>query len=78
MDITIYSTHTCPYCRMAKQYFDSHGIKYKEIYVDADRNAATEMINKSGQMGVPVIDINGQIIVGYNVQAIEGALKKAK
>ena len=73
--IIIYTTTSCPYCRMAKDYFARKKIKYKEIDVASDKKAAQEMIKKSGQMGVPVIDINGKIIVGYDRHEIEQALR---
>lgn len=73
--VTLYSTQTCPFCKMAKSYFESQGIAYTEYDVGNDQNQAEEMVRKSGQMGVPVIDINGQIIVGFNQAQIEGALK---
>ena len=74
--VIVYSTPTCPYCDMAKAFLKQNNIPYKEINVAEDRKAASEMIEKSGQMGVPVIDINGEIIVGFNKPAIEKALKK--
>lgn len=72
--ITIYSTPTCPYCKQAKQYLSSKNLPYKDIDVSSDEKAANEMIQKSGQMGVPVIDIDQQIIVGYQKNAIDAAL----
>lgn len=75
MNVIIYTTDTCPYCEMAKQFFKSKNIKYKEINVSNDPEAAKEMIEKSGQMGVPVIEIDGKIILGFNKSAIEKALK---
>ncbi len=74
--ITLYVTNHCPYCHMAKDFFKQQKIDFKEINVEEDHKAAEEMIEKSGQMGVPVIDINGKIIVGFNKPAIEKALKK--
>ena len=74
--VTIYTTNTCVYCSMAKDYFKKHDVKYTEINVEKSPEAAEEMIEKSGQMGVPVIDINGKIIVGFNRPEIEKALKK--
>jgi glutaredoxin len=59
---------------MAKQFFEDNKIEYEEINVENDPEAATEMIDKSGQMGVPVIDIDGKIIVGFNEKAIRDAL----
>ena len=76
--ITVYSTKTCPYCVMAKKYLSEKGIKYREADVGADRMAALEMVTKSGQMGVPVLDINGDIIVGFDRPAIDAALARKK
>jgi glutaredoxin 3 len=76
MNVKIYTTNHCPYCIMAKEYFKQHSIKFTEVNVEESEKAAEEMIEKSGQMGVPVIDIDGQIIVGFNKPAIEKALKK--
>jgi glutaredoxin 3 len=72
--IIVYTTKTCPYCTMAKEFLKTNKIKYEEIDVGADRKAAEEMIKKSGQMGVPVLDIGGKIIVGYDKEAIKKAL----
>lgn len=72
--VTIYTTPTCPYCKMAKEFFKEHGVKYTEVNVAADWDKAKQMIEKSGQSGVPVIEINGKIIVGYDKRAIEKAL----
>ena len=73
-NVKVYSTKTCPYCTMAKEFLKTNKIKYEDIDVGVDRKAAEEMIKKSGQMGVPVIDIGGTIIVGYNKEAIKKAL----
>lgn len=72
--VKIYTTSTCPYCVMAKDYFKKNNVDYKEYDVSADEAAAKEMAEKSHQMGVPVIDINGTIIVGFDREAIEKAL----
>ncbi len=74
--IKIYTTTTCPYCVMAKDYFKEKGENYEEYNVAEDRNAYEEMLKKSNQMGVPVIDINGTIIVGFNRTEIDKALNK--
>jgi len=74
--VTIYTTTHCPYCKMAKDYFTEKNVPYAEINVEMDDEAAAEMIKKSGQMGVPVLDINGTIIVGFDPQTIEQALSK--
>jgi glutaredoxin-like YruB-family protein len=64
-EVIVYSTPTCPYCVYAKQYFTEHGVAFKDIDVSRDRAAAMEMVQKSGQMGVPVIDIGGEITIGF-------------
>lgn len=74
--VKIYSTPTCPYCVMAKDFFKEKGIEYVDINVAEDREAAKKMVEKSGQMGVPQIEINGKLIVGFNKEAIEEELKK--
>lgn len=75
MKVKVYSTPTCPYCHMTKQFLKQNKIEFEDIDVSRNREAATEMIEKSGQMGVPVIDIDGKIIVGFDVKAIKEALK---
>jgi glutaredoxin-like YruB-family protein len=72
--VIIYTTTHCPYCKMAKDYFAEHNIAFREINVEADDEAAAEMIRKSGQMGVPVIEVNQTVIVGFDRTAIERAL----
>lgn len=71
----IYTTITCPFCKMAKNYFQEKGIGYEEKDVTHDQALQQEMINKSGQFAVPVIDIGGKIIVGFQKAQIEEALK---
>jgi glutaredoxin-like YruB-family protein len=73
--VKVYSTPTCPYCHMAKNFLKENGIKFVDVDVSVDKAAAAEMVRKSGQMGVPVLDINGQIIVGFNREAIKRVLK---
>ena len=74
--VKVYSTQTCPWCHRAKDYFKEKGVEFEDIDVSSDQEAADEMIEKSGQMGVPVIEINDQIIVGFDQAAIEKALGK--
>ena len=74
MPIKVYSTPTCPYCTMLKEFLKRNNIEFEEIDVAANRDAAVEMIAKSGQMGVPVIDIDGTMIIGYNEAAIRERL----
>lgn len=72
--VTIYSTPTCTYCHAAKEFFTQNNIEYTEYDVAADEAKRTEMVDKSGQMGVPVIDIEGTIIVGFDEPRIKEAL----
>lgn len=73
--IKVYSTPTCPYCVQAKEFFKENNIEFEDIDVSKDQEAGKEMVEKSGQMGVPVIDIDGKIIVGFDKEAIEEELK---
>ena len=73
--VKIYTTSTCHYCEMAKEYFKKNKVAYEEHNVAEDESAREEMIKKSDQMGVPVIDINGEIIIGFDKDAIDKALK---
>lgn len=75
MKVIVYSTPACPYCHMAKQFLKENNIEFKDIDVSVDHKAAEEMIEKSGQMGVPVTEIDGKIIVGFNVTALKQTLK---
>ena len=72
--ITIYSTPTCVYCKMAKEYFKENGIVYEEHDVAADAVARKEMFDKTHQMGVPVITVDEQVIVGFDKETLEKAL----
>lgn len=76
MAIAIYTTPTCSYCTMAKNYFREKQISFTEYNVAQDLRRADEMVRKSGQMGVPVLDVNGKVIVGFNKPEIENALKR--
>ena len=73
-NVIVYSTQSCPYCLMAKEYLKGKNVQFEDVDVGADRARAMEMVQKSGQMGVPVLDINGKIIVGFNQPAIDAAL----
>jgi len=70
----IYSTPTCTYCNAAKEFFKEKGVEYVEHDVAADVDQRTAMVEKSGQLGVPVIDIEGQIIVGFDKDTVAKAL----
>lgn len=73
--ITIYSTPACVYCRMTKDFLKEKNIPYTDYNVAEDAEKRNEMIQKSGQMGVPVIDINGELIVGFDKARISKLLK---
>jgi len=73
-NVTIYSTPTCVYCKMAKEFFKSNNVEYKDMNVAEDEKAREEMVKKSQQMGVPVIDIEGEIFVGFNKPELQKAL----
>jgi len=75
MTVKVYSTPTCPWCTVAKNYLASKNVPYVDYDVSRDRNAAMEMIQKSGQRGVPVIDIEGNIIIGFDQQAIDRLIR---
>ena len=75
MTIKIYTTPICAYCNMAKEYFKSKGFAYEEISLIGNPAAQQEMLAKAGQLAVPVLDINGKIVIGFNRQAIDEALK---
>ena len=73
--VTIYSATWCAFCHGAKQYLDKLGVKYDDKDVEADRQNAQECVDKSHQMGIPVLDIGGEIIVGFDRPKIDAALK---
>lgn len=77
MKVTVYSTPTCPFCHMVKDYLKQHKIEFKDVNVAEDQKAAMEMIRKSGQQGVPVTDVDGTIIVGFDRESLDRALKLA-
>ena len=72
--IKVYSTESCPWCVKAKQYLKSKNIEYIEVNVGEDMEGREEIIKLSGQMGVPVINIDGKIIVGFDKMAIDEAI----
>jgi glutaredoxin-like YruB-family protein len=73
--VIIYTTTTCPFCKMAKDFFKENNVEYTEKNVEIDGEALKEMVEKSGQMGVPVIDIDNQIIIGFDEEAFRNILK---
>jgi glutaredoxin-like YruB-family protein len=76
MKVKVYSTSTCPYCKMAKTFFDEQGVPYDDLDVAADTAARDEMVKKSGQMGVPVIDVDGEVIIGFDKERLTGLIGK--
>lgn len=72
--VTIYTTPTCHFCKEAKAFFAEHNVEYTNNDVTTDRALADEMVTKSGQMGVPVIDIDGQIVVGFDEPKLKALL----
>ena len=73
--VTVYSTPTCPYCHQAKEFLKANKVPFKDIDVSKDEAAAQSMMKKSGQLGVPVIEIDDTIIIGFDKPEIEKALK---
>ena len=73
-NVTIYSTPTCVYCNMAKTFFKANDVNYTEFNVATDLAKRKEMIDKTGQMGVPVIDANGEVIVGFDKPKLRSVL----
>jgi glutaredoxin-like YruB-family protein len=75
MVVKIYTTSMCSYCKMAKDFLKEYKVKFEEINLENNQKAVDEMIEKSGQTGVPVLDINGKITVGFDIEGIKKALK---
>lgn len=71
----VYSTPTCVYCKTLKSYLSQNKIEFEEIDVSKDEKELQDMIKKSGQMGVPVVDIDGEVIVGFDKEKIDKLLK---
>jgi glutaredoxin-like YruB-family protein len=77
LKVKVYSTPTCPYCKMAKSYLDENGVAYDDVDVTKDATGRDEMIKKSGQMGVPVILVDGEIVIGFDKERLANLLKKS-
>ena len=73
-NVKVYSTPTCPYCIRVKQFLKENAVNFEDIDVSVNHDAAQDMIKKSGQMGVPVIDIEGEMIVGFDKDKIKKSL----
>jgi glutaredoxin 3 len=72
--VRVFSTRSCPYCYMLKDFLKEKNVQFEDIMVDSDHNAAMEMIRISGQRGVPVADINGSVVVGFDQARISKLL----
>ncbi|MGY4707898.1 glutaredoxin family protein [Candidatus Bipolaricaulota sp. J31] len=72
--VIVYTTPSCPWCNAVKQYLEERGIAYTEIDVSQDQEAAMEMVRKSGQMGVPVVEIDGEIVIGFDKERLDHLL----
>ena len=72
--VRVFSAQVCPYCVALKQFLKEHDVEFEEVDVSQDRNALEEMIRKSGQMGVPVVEVNNQIVVGFDREKISKLL----
>lgn len=77
VEVRLYSTPTCPYCRMAKDFLEKEGVPFTVVDVSEDQRAAQEMVDKSGQMGVPVMEVGNTIVVGFDRGAYRKALADA-
>ena len=73
--VKVYSTSTCPWCMKTKEFLKANNVKYQELNVGTDQKARNEMFEKSGQFGVPVTEISGKIIVGYDKEALKKILE---
>jgi len=74
MAVTVYSTPTCTFCNQVKRYLRERKVPFRDVDVSRDARAAAEMERKTGQRGVPVIDVNGKVIVGFDVRKLNAAL----
>lgn len=72
--VIVYSTQTCPFCHMAEDFLKNNNIEFKAVDVGVDKEGLKEMMEKSGQTGVPVIDVDGKVIVGFNEPQIRELL----
>lgn len=72
--VRVFSTPSCPYCFTLKEFLKENNIQFEDIDVSVDQQGLTEMINKSGQMGIPVVEINGEIVVGFDKEKINRLL----
>ncbi|MGC9529483.1 MAG: glutaredoxin family protein [Candidatus Bipolaricaulaceae bacterium] len=73
-EVTVYTTPTCPWCQAAKRYLEDHGIPFQEVDVASNYEAAMDMVRRSGQQGVPVVEIDGEMVVGFDRRRIDDLL----
>lgn len=73
--VKVYSTSTCPWCVKTKEFLKNHDVKFEDINIENNESARNEMFEKTGQFGVPVIEVEDQVIVGFNKDALKKALK---
>lgn len=74
MTITVYSTPTCPYCKMAKDFLKENKVEFEDVDLTSDQAAAEELMKKSGQMVVPQIEIDGEIMIGFDEEKLKSKL----
>lgn len=72
--VIVYSTDSCPWCHRAKDFLKEHNIEFEDVNVGKDQEKAKEMVEKSGQMGVPVLEIDGEIVIGFDEGKIKNLL----
>lgn len=75
-EVKVYSTPTCPYCHMVKDFLKSSNVVFQDINVADDRSALEEMVRASGQMGVPVVVVDEEVIVGFDKDRLESLIKE--
>ncbi|WML49208.1 glutaredoxin family protein [Neobacillus sp. PS3-34] len=74
-DITVYTTNTCPYCTMMKNFLEAQGLPFKEVNVQQDAEAARKLVDETGQMGVPQTKVNGEWVLGCDPEALMAKVK---
>jgi len=73
-DVKVYTTPVCPFCHRVKSYLDEKGIKYENVNVSSSQSAVDEMVKISGQMGVPVVTVDGEVVVGFDKEQLDRLL----